>query len=74
MKHWVFIHFLLQYINNPMSPEMMNLVEPMIGFYEGSAEISSDLHSIASLIYNSPPYSDFPGRTRAEDQSSPVGR
>ncbi|CAH7332029.1 Ptprq [Phodopus roborovskii] len=61
-----------EYINSPMSPEMMNLVEPMIGFYEGSAEISSDLHSLASFIYNSQPYNDFPGRTRAQDQSSPV--
>lgn len=57
-----------------MSPEMMNLMEPMIGFYEGSAEISPDLHSLASFIYNSHPYNDFPGRTRAEDLSSPVGR
>ncbi|MEJ1277193.1 protein tyrosine phosphatase receptor type Q [Cricetulus griseus] len=61
-----------EYISSPISPEMMNLVEPMIGFYEGSAEISSDLHSLASFIYNSHPYNDFPGRTRAEDQSSPV--
>ncbi|XP_028728862.1 phosphatidylinositol phosphatase PTPRQ [Peromyscus leucopus] len=61
-----------EYINNPMSPEMMNLMEPMIGFYEGSAEISPDLHSLASFIYNSHPYNDFPGRTRAEDLSSPV--
>ncbi|KAL6029973.1 hypothetical protein STEG23_013035, partial [Scotinomys teguina] len=61
-----------EYMNNPMSPEMMSLVEPMIGFYEGSAEISPDLHSLASLIYNSHPYNDFTGRTRAEDLSSPV--
>lgn len=56
-----------------MSPEIMNLVDPMIGFYEGSGEMSSDLHSLASFIYNSHPH-DFPARTRAEDQSSPVGR
>ncbi|XP_052021224.1 phosphatidylinositol phosphatase PTPRQ [Apodemus sylvaticus] len=60
-----------EYINNPMSPEIMNLVDPMIGFYEGSGEMSSDLHSLASFIYNSHPH-DFPARTRAEDQSSPV--
>lgn len=57
-----------------MSPEIMNLVEPMIGFYEGSGEMSSDLHSLASFIYNSHPHNDFPARTRAEDQSSPVGK
>ncbi|KAL1774931.1 phosphatidylinositol phosphatase PTPRQ [Sigmodon hispidus] len=61
-----------EYMNNPMSPEMMNLVEPMIGFYEGSADISSDLHSLASFIYNSNPYNESPGRSSAEEQSSPV--
>ncbi|XP_008850349.1 phosphatidylinositol phosphatase PTPRQ [Nannospalax galili] len=61
-----------EHINNPMSPEMMNLVDPMIGFYEGSAEMSSDLHSLASFVYNSHPYDNFPGQIRAEDQSSPV--
>ncbi|XP_055482184.1 phosphatidylinositol phosphatase PTPRQ isoform X1 [Psammomys obesus] len=61
-----------EYVNNPMSPEMMNLVDPMIGFFEGSAEMSSDLHSLASFIYSSQPHSDFPARTSAEDPSSPV--
>ncbi|XP_017169427.1 phosphatidylinositol phosphatase PTPRQ isoform X2 [Mus musculus] len=60
-----------EYINNPMTPEIMNLVDPMIGFYEGSGEMSSDLHSLASFIYNSHPH-DFPARTRVEDQRSPV--
>uniref|UniRef100_A0A8C5L089 Phosphatidylinositol phosphatase PTPRQ n=1 Tax=Jaculus jaculus TaxID=51337 RepID=A0A8C5L089_JACJA len=59
-------------IKNSMSLEMMNLVEPMIGFYEGSAEVSSDLHSLASFIYNSQPYSDFPGNIRAEEQNSRI--
>ncbi|EDM16767.1 rCG49085 [Rattus norvegicus] len=59
-------------ISNPMSPEIMNLVDPMIGFYEGSGEMSSDLHSLASFIYNSHPHNDFPASTRAEEQSSPV--
>jgi receptor-type tyrosine-protein phosphatase Q len=56
-----------------MSPEMMSIVDPMIGFYEGSAEMSSDLHSLASFMYNSHPHNNFPVRNRAEDHNSPVG-
>uniref|UniRef100_I3NAA0 Protein tyrosine phosphatase receptor type Q n=1 Tax=Ictidomys tridecemlineatus TaxID=43179 RepID=I3NAA0_ICTTR len=61
-----------EYINDPMSPEMMNIVEPMIGFYEGSAEMSSDLHSLASFVYNNDVHNNFLVRSRAEDQHSPV--
>ncbi|KAM4881751.1 phosphatidylinositol phosphatase PTPRQ [Thomomys bottae] len=60
-----------EYINDPMSPEMMSIVEPMIGFYEGSAEMSSDLHSLASFMYNSHPH-NIPVRNRAEDHSLPT--
>ncbi|MBZ3881915.1 Phosphatidylinositol phosphatase PTPRQ [Sciurus carolinensis] len=59
-----------EYINDPMSPEMMNIVEPMIGFYEGSAEMSSDLHSLASFVYNNYLHNNFPVRSRADDQHS----
>ncbi|XP_048664187.1 phosphatidylinositol phosphatase PTPRQ [Marmota marmota marmota] len=61
-----------EYINDPMSPEMMNIVEPMIGFYEGSAEMSSDLHSLASFVYNNDVHNNFLVRSRAEDQHSPI--
>ncbi|XP_047405986.1 phosphatidylinositol phosphatase PTPRQ isoform X4 [Sciurus carolinensis] len=59
-----------EFINDPMSPEMMNIVEPMIGFYEGSAEMSSDLHSLASFVYNNYLHNNFPVRSRADDQHS----
>uniref|UniRef100_A0A8C2YRG2 Phosphatidylinositol phosphatase PTPRQ n=2 Tax=Chinchilla lanigera TaxID=34839 RepID=A0A8C2YRG2_CHILA len=61
-----------EYINNPISPEMMDIVDPMIGIYEGSAEMSSDLHSLASFMYSSHPHSNFPAQNKAEDQSSPA--
>uniref|UniRef100_H2RE86 Protein tyrosine phosphatase receptor type Q n=1 Tax=Pan troglodytes TaxID=9598 RepID=H2RE86_PANTR len=61
-----------EYINDPMAPEIVNIVEPMVGLYEGSAEMSSDLHSLATFIYNSHPDKNFPARNRAEDQTSPV--
>lgn len=57
-----------------MAPEIVNIVEPMVGLYEGSAEMSSDLHSLATFIYNNHPDNNFPARNRAEDQTSPVGR
>ncbi|XP_069845283.1 phosphatidylinositol phosphatase PTPRQ [Dipodomys merriami] len=60
-----------EHINDPMSPEMMSIVEPMIGFYEGSAEMSSDLHSLASFMYNNHPH-NIPVRNRAQDYSLPI--
>nr|XP_023423411.1 LOW QUALITY PROTEIN: phosphatidylinositol phosphatase PTPRQ [Cavia porcellus] len=62
-----------EYVNNPISPEMMDIVDPMIGIYEGSAEMSSDLHSLASFMYSSHPHSTFPMQNKAEDQNSPSG-
>lgn len=56
-----------------MVPEMGNIAEPMAGFYEGSAEISSDLYSIASFIYNDHLHSDIPASNRAGEENSPVG-
>lgn len=53
---------------------MMDIVDPMIGIYEGSAEMSSDLHSLASFMYSSHPHSTFPMQNKAEDQNSPSGR
>ncbi|XP_032152468.1 phosphatidylinositol phosphatase PTPRQ isoform X2 [Sapajus apella] len=61
-----------EYINDPMAPEIVNIVEPMVGLYEGSAEMSSDLHSLATFIYNNHPDNNFPARNNAEDQNSPV--
>ncbi|XP_053441914.1 phosphatidylinositol phosphatase PTPRQ [Nycticebus coucang] len=61
-----------EYINDPMAPEIMNILEPMAGLYEGSAEMSSDLHSLASFLYNSHPYNIFPARSRADDENSPA--
>uniref|UniRef100_A0A2K6EQW0 Phosphatidylinositol phosphatase PTPRQ n=1 Tax=Propithecus coquereli TaxID=379532 RepID=A0A2K6EQW0_PROCO len=61
-----------EYINDPMAPEIVNIEEPMAGLYEGSAEMSSDLYSLASFMYNSHPYNIFPARNGAEDQNSPV--
>ncbi|XP_070455240.1 phosphatidylinositol phosphatase PTPRQ isoform X2 [Equus przewalskii] len=61
-----------EYINDPMAPETVNTVESMAGLFEGSAEMSSDLYSLASVIYNSHPH-NFPARNRAEDQHSTVG-
>uniref|UniRef100_A0A2K6TR06 Phosphatidylinositol phosphatase PTPRQ n=1 Tax=Saimiri boliviensis boliviensis TaxID=39432 RepID=A0A2K6TR06_SAIBB len=61
-----------EYISDPMAPEIVNIVEPMVGLYEGSAEMSSDLHSLATFIYNNHPDNNFPARNRAEDQNSPV--
>ncbi|XP_070110741.1 phosphatidylinositol phosphatase PTPRQ isoform X1 [Equus caballus] len=60
-----------EYINDPMAPETVNTVEFMAGLFEGSAEMSSDLYSLASVIYNSHPH-NFPARNRAEDQHSTV--
>ncbi|KAM9072641.1 phosphatidylinositol phosphatase PTPRQ isoform 4-T5 [Megaptera novaeangliae] len=62
-----------EYIKDPMAPETVNIVESMAGLFEGSAEMSSDLYSIASAIYNSHPHNNFPVRSRAEDQPSTVG-
>ncbi|XP_061060848.1 phosphatidylinositol phosphatase PTPRQ isoform X1 [Eubalaena glacialis] len=62
-----------EYIKDPMAPETVNIVESMAGLFEGSAEMSSDLYSIASVMYNSHPHNNFPVRSRAEDQPSTVG-
>ncbi|XP_027399084.1 phosphatidylinositol phosphatase PTPRQ isoform X6 [Bos indicus x Bos taurus] len=62
----------VQYIN-PMAPETVSIVESMAGLFEGSAEMSSDLYSLASVIYNSHPRNYFPVRGRAEDQPSTFG-
>ncbi|KAM9671436.1 phosphatidylinositol phosphatase PTPRQ isoform 1-T1 [Trichechus inunguis] len=59
-----------EYINDPMAAETVSVVEPMTGLLEGSAEMSSDLQSFASLVYNNLPYNNFPARNRAEDQHS----
>ena len=67
------ICFQVQYIN-PMAPETVSMVESMAGLFEGSAEMSSDLYSLASVIYNSHPHNYFPVRGRAEDQPSTFGR
>ncbi|XP_020948726.1 phosphatidylinositol phosphatase PTPRQ isoform X4 [Sus scrofa] len=61
-----------EYINHPMAPETVNIVESMTGLFEGSAEMSSDLYSLASVIYNIHPH-NFPARSGAEDQPSIVG-
>jgi hypothetical protein len=57
-----------------MAPETVSIVESMAGLFEGSAEMSSDLYSLASVIYNSHPRNYFPVRGRAEDQPSTFGR
>nr|XP_055198045.1 phosphatidylinositol phosphatase PTPRQ isoform X4 [Nyctereutes procyonoides] len=62
-----------EYVDAPMTPETVNIVESMAELFEGSAEISSDLYSLASAIYNSHPHNNFPVRNRAEDQHSAVG-
>ncbi|KAM7244731.1 hypothetical protein CapIbe_005339 [Capra ibex] len=62
----------VQYIN-PMAPETVSIVESMAGLFEGSAEMSSDLYSLASVIYNSHPHNYFPVRGRVEDQPSTFG-
>nr|KAF6370255.1 protein tyrosine phosphatase receptor type Q [Myotis myotis] len=62
-----------EYINNPLTPETVNVVESMAELFEGSAEISSDLYAIASVMYNSHPHNNFPVRNRAEDQHLTVG-
>ncbi|XP_016054908.1 PREDICTED: phosphatidylinositol phosphatase PTPRQ [Miniopterus natalensis] len=62
-----------EYINNPIAPETVNIVESMAELFEGSAEISSDLYAIASVMYNSHPHNNFPVRNRAEDQHSAIG-
>ncbi|XP_019489479.1 PREDICTED: phosphatidylinositol phosphatase PTPRQ, partial [Hipposideros armiger] len=62
------------YINNPIAQETMNIVESMAGIFEGSAEISSDLYSIASVMYNSHPHNNFPARNRADDRHLTLGR
>uniref|UniRef100_G3T3L7 Phosphatidylinositol phosphatase PTPRQ n=1 Tax=Loxodonta africana TaxID=9785 RepID=G3T3L7_LOXAF len=59
-----------EYVNDPMVAGTVNIVEPMTGLLEGSAEMSSDLHSLATLVYNNLPYNNFPERIRAEDQRS----
>ncbi|KAB1269982.1 Phosphatidylinositol phosphatase PTPRQ, partial [Camelus dromedarius] len=62
-----------EYISDPLAPEAVNIVESMAGLFEGSAEMSSDLHLLASVMYNSHPHSNFPARSRADDQPSTVG-
>ncbi|KAB0378456.1 hypothetical protein FD755_010034 [Muntiacus reevesi] len=62
----------VQYIN-PMAPETVSIVESMAGLFEGSAEMSSDLYSLASVIYNNHPHNYFPVSGRAEDQPSTFG-
>lgn len=49
-------------------------IESIAGLFEGSADISSDLYSIASVMYNSHPHNNFPARNRAEDRHLTVGR
>ncbi|XP_058529380.1 phosphatidylinositol phosphatase PTPRQ isoform X1 [Ochotona princeps] len=61
-----------EYINDLMVPDMGNIAEPVAGFYEGSAEISSDLYSIASFIYNDHLHNDIPASNRAGEENSPV--
>ncbi|XP_012669614.2 phosphatidylinositol phosphatase PTPRQ [Otolemur garnettii] len=61
-----------EYVNDPVAPEIMNILEPMAGLYEGSAEMPSDLHSLASFLYYSHPYNILPARSRADDQNSPA--
>ncbi|XP_007951364.1 phosphatidylinositol phosphatase PTPRQ [Orycteropus afer afer] len=62
-----------EYIDDPMAAETVSFVEePVTGLLEGSAEMSSDLHSFASLVYNNLPYNNFPERDRPEDQHSPT--
>nr|XP_019606839.1 PREDICTED: phosphatidylinositol phosphatase PTPRQ isoform X1 [Rhinolophus sinicus] len=61
-----------EYINNPIAQETMN-IESIAGLFEGSADISSDLYSIASVMYNSHPHNNFPARNRAEDRHLTVG-
>ncbi|XP_045375380.2 phosphatidylinositol phosphatase PTPRQ isoform X4 [Camelus bactrianus] len=62
-----------EYISDPLAPEAVNIAESMAGLFEGSAEMSSDLHLLASVMYNSHPHSNFPARSRADDQPSTVG-
>nr|XP_045722226.1 phosphatidylinositol phosphatase PTPRQ [Mirounga angustirostris] len=62
-----------EYIDDPMTPETVNKEESMAELFEGSAEIPSDLYSLASAIYNSHARNNFPVRNRAEDQHSAVG-
>ncbi|KAM7116522.1 phosphatidylinositol phosphatase PTPRQ [Molossus nigricans] len=57
-----------EYMNNPIVPETGNIVESMAELFEGSAEISSDLYAIASVMYNSRPHPHSPVSNRAEDQ------
>ncbi|XP_055973610.1 phosphatidylinositol phosphatase PTPRQ [Sorex fumeus] len=57
-----------EYLKDPLAPENANTVESMAELLEGSAEMSSDLYSLASVIYNSHPHTHFPARNRAEDQ------
>ncbi|KAM8802889.1 phosphatidylinositol phosphatase PTPRQ isoform 2-T2 [Rhynchonycteris naso] len=59
-----------EFINDPITPET---VESMAGLFEGSAEISSDLYAIASVMYNSHAQNNFPLRNRVEDRLSAVG-
>ncbi|XP_060047347.1 phosphatidylinositol phosphatase PTPRQ isoform X2 [Erinaceus europaeus] len=61
-----------EYINNPLAPETGD-VDPIAGLLEGSAEMSSDLYSLASVIYNSHPQITFPARNRADVHYSAVG-
>nr|XP_017527742.2 phosphatidylinositol phosphatase PTPRQ [Manis javanica] len=61
-----------EYINNPIVPETVN-IESKAGIFEGSAEMSSDLYSLASVMYNNPLHNNFPARNGAEDQHSAVG-
>ncbi|XP_066113682.1 phosphatidylinositol phosphatase PTPRQ isoform X2 [Saccopteryx bilineata] len=59
-----------EFINDPITPET---VESMAGLFEGSAEISSDLYAIASVMYNNHAQNNFPPRNRVEDRHSAVG-
>ncbi|XP_035874530.1 phosphatidylinositol phosphatase PTPRQ [Phyllostomus discolor] len=56
-----------------IAPETVNTVDSMAELFEGSAEISSDLYAIASVMYNTYPHNKFPMRNRVEDQHSTVG-
>ncbi|XP_033619385.1 phosphatidylinositol phosphatase PTPRQ [Fukomys damarensis] len=59
-------------MNNPMSPEIIDIVDQMMEIYEGSAEVSSDLHSLASFMYSIHPHSNFPTQSKVEDHNSPA--
>ncbi|EHB18205.1 Phosphotidylinositol phosphatase PTPRQ, partial [Heterocephalus glaber] len=62
-----------QYRVKVLAPETGIILENtlLIGKDE-SAEMSSDLHSLASFMYSIHPHSNFPAQNKAEDQNSPA--